>query len=145
MTCVLSFCVIKEGNGKVLLFLFVVLLEQKRQWQLNTTKEEGDDNKLPSFFSLQQHYRKRRWHIAIVFFFSTTSPQKKTMAHYCRLLLVKHKIDKTHKKTTKRREGSYLEALALPAHFWLPLLPFYFKHFLLTFFSSQAKEKKRKP
>jgi hypothetical protein len=57
---VLSFCVIKEGNGKVLLFLFVVLLEQKRQWQLNTTKEEGDDNKLPSFFSLQQHYRKRR-------------------------------------------------------------------------------------
>jgi len=46
------FCVRKEGNGNV-------LLEQKRQWQLNTTKEE-DDNKLPSFFSLQQHYRKRR-------------------------------------------------------------------------------------
>jgi hypothetical protein len=60
VTCVLSFCVRKEGNGNVLLSLFVVLLEQKRQWQFNTTKEEGDDNKLPSPFSLQQHYRKRR-------------------------------------------------------------------------------------
>jgi hypothetical protein len=143
---VLSFCVRKEANGNVLLFLFVVLLEQKRQWQFNTTKEEGDDNKLPSPFSLQQHYRKRRLHIAIVFFFSTTPPQKKTMAHYCRLLLVKHKIDKTHKKKkTKRREGSYFQAPVLPSHFWLPLLPFYFKRFLLTFFSSQAKEKQRKP
>jgi len=57
---VLSFSVKKKGNDNVLLSSFVVLLEQRRQWQLNTTKEEGDDNKLPSPFSLQQHYRKRR-------------------------------------------------------------------------------------
>jgi hypothetical protein len=38
---------------------------------LNTTKEEGDGNKLPSPSLLQQHHRRRQQHIAIVFFFTT--------------------------------------------------------------------------
>jgi hypothetical protein len=44
----------------------------------------------------------------------------------------------------KRRKGAYLQAPTLPSHFWLPLLPFCFKRFLLASSSSQAKEKKRK-
>jgi hypothetical protein len=40
------------------------------------------------------------------------------------------------------REGAYFQALALPSHFWLLLLPFRFKCFLLTSFSFQTKEKK---
>jgi hypothetical protein len=76
---------------------------------------------------LQQHYRKRRWHIAIVFFFSTTSPQKKTMAHYCRLLLVKHKIDKHTKK--KQKEGRDLT-------FKLPLYPLTFGCHFYPFISN---------
>jgi hypothetical protein len=47
-------------------------------------------------------------------------------------------------KKIKRREGAYLQAFVLPSHFWLPLLPFYFKHFLLASSSSQAKKKKKK-
>jgi hypothetical protein len=70
------------------------------------------------------------------------------MTHYHRLLLLKHKEDKTHKKITtkktKRREGAYLQAPTPPSHFWLSLLPFCFKQFLLaSSSSSQAKKKKR--
>ncbi len=43
----------------------------------------------------------------------------------------------------KRKEGTYFQALTLPSHFWLPLLPFCFKRFLLAP-SSQVKEKKKK-
>jgi hypothetical protein len=68
-------------------------------------------------------------------------------AHY-HCLFLKHKKDKTHKKNnkieTKRREGAYLQALALPSHFWVPLLPFYFKCFLLASSSSQVERKKQK-
>jgi len=68
-------------------------------------------------------------------------------AHYHRFLLLKHKEYKTHKKTTKkktkRREGVYLQIPFLSFHFWPPLVPFYFKHFLLVSFSSQAKEKEK--
>ncbi len=40
------------------------------------------------------------------------------------------------------REGVYFQAFALPSHFWLLLLPFCFKCFLLTSSSFQTKEKK---
>jgi hypothetical protein len=64
------------------------------------------------------------------------------MAHCHCLLFLKHKEDKTHKKRTKkktkRREGASLQIPALPFHFWLLLLPFYFKCFLF-------KHKKKKP
>jgi len=71
------------------------------------------------------------------------------MTTHCHcLLILKHKKNKTHKKTTKnktkKRERAYLQAPTLPFHFWFPLLPFYFKCFLLASFSSQTKEKKRK-
>jgi hypothetical protein len=46
-----------------------------------------------------------------------------------------------NKKKTKRREGAYLQAPALPSHFWFLLLPFYFKCFLLAYFSFQVKKK----
>jgi hypothetical protein len=66
------------------------------------------------------------------------------MAHCHRLLLIKHKTNKTHKKTTKkktkRREGAYFQAPTLPFHFWLSLLPFCFKRFLLASSSSQARK-----
>jgi hypothetical protein len=131
---------------------------------LNTTKEKGDVNKFPLLSSLQQHHKRRRQHIAIIFFLSVTPPHKKMTTHYRRFLF-KHKENKTHKKTTKktkRREGAYLQAFTLPSHFWLLLLPFYFKRFLLGIFffssiylsisndfslvssSSQAEEKKGK-
>ncbi len=68
-------------------------------------------------------------------------------AHY-HCLLLKHKKDKTHKKNNKkeikRREGTYLQALTLPSHFWLPLPPFYFKCFLLASSCSQVEKKNRK-
>ncbi len=44
----------------------------------------------------------------------------------------------------QRREGVFLQAPTLPFHFWLSLLPFCFKCFLLASSSSQTKEKKRK-
>jgi hypothetical protein len=44
----------------------------------------------------------------------------------------------------QRRERTFLQTLAMPSHFWLPLLPFYFKRFLVPSSSSQAEEKKRK-
>jgi hypothetical protein len=87
---------------------------------LNTTKEKGNDNKLPLPFSLEHHH-------------------KKTMAHCFRFLLLKHKENKTHKKTTtkktRRREGAYLQTPALSSHFWLPLLPSYFCTFVSSVFS----------
>jgi hypothetical protein len=46
-------------------------------------------------------------------------------------------------KKNKRREGAYLQAFALPLHFWLLLLPFCFKRFLLTSLFSKAKKKKK--
>jgi len=62
-----------------------------------------------------------------------------------RLLLFKHKEAKTYNKTTKKtkqREGAYLQALALPSHFWLMLLPFRFKLFSRSiFFFSSEREK----
>jgi hypothetical protein len=66
--------------------------------------------------------------------------------HYRHLFILKHKEDKTHKfffLKMKRKEGTYFQALTLPSHFWLPLLPFCFKRFLLAP-SSQVKEKKKK-
>jgi hypothetical protein len=53
------------------------------------------------------------------------------------------------KKKMQRREGVYLQALALPSHFWLPLLascfcPFVSSTFSLASFFSQAEEKKEK-
>ncbi len=110
-------------------------------FRLNTAREKGDGNKLPSPSSLQQNYKRRWRHIAIIFLFSTTPPQKKTTSHCRHLLLLKHKEDKTHNTKTKRREGAYLQAPAMPSHFWFLLLPFYFKRFLLTSFSSQTKNK----
>jgi len=69
------------------------------------------------------------------------------MTHYQHLLLLKHKEDKTYKKTTKkktkRKVGTYFEAPTLPFHFWLPLLPFYFKCFLLASSSFQEKKNHR--
>jgi len=50
----------------------------------------------------------------------------------------------------QRREGTYLQALALPFHFWLLLLPSYFCTFISNAFSShlllfkQRKEKNTK-
>jgi hypothetical protein len=43
----------------------------------------------------------------------------------------------------QRKEGAFLQAPTLPSHFWLSILPFYFKCFLLAFSSSQAEEKKK--
>jgi hypothetical protein len=40
------------------------------------------------------------------------------------------------------REGAYFQAFVLPSHFWLLLLPFCFKRFLLTSSSFQTKGKK---
>jgi hypothetical protein len=40
---------------------------------LNTTKEEGDGNNLPSLSSLEHHHRKKRRRIAIPSFFSSFS------------------------------------------------------------------------
>ncbi len=87
-----------------------------------------DDNTLPlSFFFLQHHHRRRQWQC-----------------------LLKHKTHKTHKKTTRKNHekgGSLPSTPVLPSHFWLLLLPFCYKRFLLTFFSFQTnrrKEKKRK-
>jgi hypothetical protein len=41
------------------------------------------------------------------------------------------------------REGAYFQAFVLPSHFWLLLLPFCFKRFLLTSSSFQTKEEKK--
>jgi hypothetical protein len=46
------------------------------------------------------------------------------------------------RKKMQIREGAYFQAFALPSHFWLLLLPFRFKCFLLTSSSFQTKEKK---
>jgi hypothetical protein len=58
----------------------------------------------------------------------------------------KNQETKIIEKNKKRREGKELtfQAFGLPFHFRLSLLPLCFKHFLLAFFSSQAKVKKRK-
>jgi len=60
-------------------------------------------------------------------------------AHCHHLLLLKHREDKTHKKTTKKKtkkgEGAYLQALVLPSHFWFPLLLSRFCTFVSSAFS----------
>jgi hypothetical protein len=56
------------------------------------------------------------------------------MRHH--LLLLEHIEDKTCKKTTKkktkRRKRVDLQTPALPSHFWLSLLPFCLKCFVLV-------------
>ncbi len=49
----------------------------------------------------------------------------------------------------QRKEGAYLQALTLPCHFWLPLLPSCFCPFISSAFTlassfSQVEEKKKK-
>jgi hypothetical protein len=109
--------------------------------------QKNNGNKLPLPSSLEHHQRRRRWQQATIVFFFVAPPQKKTTIHCHHFLLLKHKEDKTHKKITKRkrREGSYLQAPTLPSHFWLSLLPFCFKCFLLASSCPQAKKKKKKP
>jgi hypothetical protein len=46
------------------------------------------------------------------------------------------------KKKNANKGRSLLSSFALPSHFWLLLLPFHFKCFLLTSSSFQTKEKK---
>jgi len=84
-------------------------------------REKGNDNKLPlPFFAI--------------------TPQKKMIAHCRHFLFLKHKVDKTHKKTTKKNQKkggssplSSCFALSLLVHASaLSLLPFCFKRFLLT-------------
>jgi hypothetical protein len=41
----------------------------------------------------------------------------------------------------QKREGAFLQAPTPPFHFWLSLLPFYFKRFLLASSSYQAEKK----
>jgi hypothetical protein len=48
------------------------------------------------------------------------------------------------KKKCRDKRELYLQAPDLPSHFWLLLLPFCFKRFLLTSSSSQTKQKKKK-
>jgi hypothetical protein len=68
-----------------------------------------------------------------------------------RFLLLKHKKDKTYKKTTKKNQEKgrsfFLNSrFALPflvPTSTFPLLPFCFKRFLLASSYSQAKEKKK--
>jgi flagellar biosynthesis protein FlhB len=74
-----------------------------------------------------------------IFFFSSKSKEKK------------NKKEKPIEKKTKmqRKEGAYLQALALPSHFWVSLLAscfclFVSSAFSLAFFFSQAKENKEK-
>jgi hypothetical protein len=70
-----------------------------------------------------------------IFFFSNKRKQKKT------------KKKKTiEKKKMQRREGVFLQALALPSHFWVLLLPSHFKCFfwhLLLFKHKKRKENHR--
>ncbi len=72
-----------------------------------------------------------------IFFFSNRRKEKKPK-------------EKNHrKKKMERKEGAYLQAFALPFHFWLLLLtscfyPFISSNFSLIYSCSQAKEKKRK-
>ncbi len=74
---------------------------------LNTTKEEGDGNKLPLPSSLEQHHRKKRWHVAtpsssfqtqkeshiVVFFFFFSNTEKKATTT-CRHLLCSNSTTK---------------------------------------------------
>jgi len=49
---------------------------------------------------------------------------------------------KNKNKKPREWEGAYLQAFVMPFHFWLSHLPFCFKCFFLTSFSSQEKKKK---
>jgi len=70
------------------------------------------------------------------------------MAHYCCVLLVKHKIDKTHKKTTKTENKKKGGILPSSSRFALSLLVATSTLLFQTlspnifFFSSKRKEKK---
>jgi len=67
-----------------------------------------------------------------IFFFSNKRKTKRTK---------KNKTIK--KKQMQKKDGAFLQVPVRPSHFWLLLLPFCFKRFFETSFSSQAKEKKR--
>ncbi len=128
----------------------------------NTTKEEGDGSKLPSPSLIEHHHKRRQWHIVTLSFFFLLLLRHKKKATiacchhlFCSISTIddvvfffffsntkKTKHTKKQQKKTKRREGVYFQAPALPSHFWLLLLPFCFKHFLLASSSSQAEEKK---
>ncbi len=99
----------------------------------NTTEE--DNNTLPSSSSLQHHHRKRRQHIVVIFFFSNTKKTKHT----------RKQPKKNQKKGGSLPSSSHFTLSLLAPAFALPLLPFCFKHFLLTSFSSQVEEKEKKP
>ncbi len=100
-----------------------------------------------------------RYH-AILFFFFLDTKKEATVACWCCLLCPNNTIEeddgalsscsssssqtqkrqnkqKNNNKKTNRREKAYFQAPLLPSHFWLSLLPFYFKRFLLA--SSQEK------
>jgi hypothetical protein len=62
----------------------------------------------------------------------------------------KHEGKKNHREEKICKEGreltfkgAYLQAPALTFHFWLPLLPFRFKHFFLVSSSFQREERKK--
>ncbi len=97
-------------------------------FRCNNTIEE-DNNTLPSSSSSLQHqHRKKRSHIAIIFFLSNTKKTKHT---------------RKQQKKPREKEGTYLQTLTLPSHFWLPFLPICFKCFLLTSSSFQLQEEKK--
>jgi hypothetical protein len=104
--------------------------------RLNTTREEGDDNKLPSLFS------STHCHYLLLFCNTTIEKNDNTLSSSSSSQTWRRQnTQENNKKKTKRKEGVYLQVLGLPFHFWLSLLPFYFKRFLMTS-SSQAIEKK---
>jgi hypothetical protein len=74
----------------------------------NDTTKEDDDTLPSSFSSLQHHHRRKQRHIVIIFFFSNIKRTKHT---------------RKQQKKTKKKEGAYLQAFALPFHFWFMLLP----------------------
>jgi hypothetical protein len=82
----------------------------------------------------------------ICFFYSNNTIEKDNDAlslSYSFQTQKKTKHTRKQQKKTKRREGAYLQALALPFHFWLSLLPFYSKCFLLASSSYQVEEKEK--
>jgi hypothetical protein len=118
----------------------------------NITKENGDGNKLPSPFSLQEHHKKKTMahcHHLLLFCNTTT---KKTLTHCCRLFLLKHRENKTHKKTTKKNQkkgrtlpsSSCCALFTFGSCFYPPTFALSFQVLSLDifFFSSKRKEKK---
>ncbi len=100
----------------------------------NTTIEE-DDGTLSCYrlFLLFKHIHRKESNDALSsFFFLYNNTTKKRTIHW-HILLLKHKENKTHKKTTKknkRREGASFQAPALPFHFQLLPMPSCFGPFV---------------